>query len=92
MRGDRIMFMIATRPGRTVRKSKNRVQKYAQVQSSGKFKWITDPNAATVFKTASDLLKAVGLRASEVDKITGDITWAEVETQNVNVRHIYNGH
>ncbi len=87
------MFMIATRPGRTTRKAKNRVQKFAQVTSTGKFKWVTNASDATVFKTASDLLYAIGVRAKELDNSpTKDITWAEVEQAGVNVKRIYNGH
>lgn len=87
------MFMIATRPGRSTKRAKNRVQKYAQVQPNGKFKWVTNPNEATVFKTASDLLFAYGIRVGELNNDpTKDVTWAEVEQAGVSVKRIYNGH
>lgn len=91
------MYVIATKPGRTVRRMKNAAQKFAQVQPNAKFKFVTDVNQATLFRSASDLLRAVGLRARTLVNgtrkvgVTGDLTWAEVETSGVRVTRIYNG-
>lgn len=91
------MYVIATRPGRTVRRSKNAVQKFAIVQSDNRFKFTSDVNKATQFRCASDLLKAIGLRARTLRNgsthagVTGDLTWATVETSGVRVTQIYNG-
>ena len=91
------MYVIATRPGRTVRRSKNAVQKYAIVQSDNRFKFTADVNKATQFRSASDVLKAVGLRARTLKNgsnhagVTSDLTWATVENSGVAVTKIYNG-
>lgn len=91
------MLVIATRPGRTVRQSKNNVQKFAIVQADNRFKFTSDVNQATQFRNASDLLKAVGLRARTLKNgashagVTGDLTWATVENTGVRVGKIYNG-
>jgi len=87
------MFMIATKPSRRVRKTKNAVQKFALVTSSGKFKWVTDPNQATLFKTFSDLLFAYASRCAELDgDPTKDVTVAEASQSGVSVSRVYNGH
>ena len=91
------MLLIATRPGRTVRKQKNTVQKYAQVQSSGSFKFVLDPNQATQFRNASDLLHAIGVRArtlvngSRKVGVTRDLTWAHATLAGVSITKIANG-
>jgi len=91
------MLLIATKPGRTVRRSKNAVQKYAQVQSDGRFKFVTDPNQATQFRNASDLLHAVGVRArtlvngSRKVGVTRDLTWAHATLAGVRIDKIANG-
>lgn len=91
------MYVIATRPGRSVSRSKNNVQKFAVVQSDNRFKFTTDVNRATQFRNSSDLLKAVGLRARTLVNgarkvgVTGDLTWATVENTGVRVEKIYNG-
>lgn len=91
------MLLIATKPGRTVKKSKNSVQKYAVVQSDGKFKFTSDPNQATQFRNASDLLYAVGIRArtlvngSRKVGVTRDLTWAHATLAGVSISKIANG-
>lgn len=91
------MLLIATKPGRTVKRSKNAVQKYAQVQSNGSFKFVADPNAATQFRNASDLLYAVGIRARLLVNgtrkvgVTRDLTWAHATLAGVSITKIANG-
>lgn len=92
-----MLFVIATKPGRTVRNRKNAVQKYVQVRVNGLFKFVTDANQATLFRTASDLLRAVGARARLLKNgsthagVTGDLTWAEAQSAGVQISRIYNG-
>lgn len=86
------MLVIATRPGRVVQNSRNAVQKYAVVQQSGKFQFVTDINQATTFTSASAFLRAIGIRARALKGTpTGDLTWAEVEQVGVRQLRIANG-
>ena len=92
-----MFFVIATKPGRAVRNQRNAVQKFVQVRADGKFKFVTDANQATLFRTASDLLRAVGIRArtlvngSRRAGVTSDLTWAEAQQAGVQITRIYNG-
>lgn len=87
-----LQYVIATKPGRTVTKPKNAVQKFAQVRDDDKFKFVTDVNQATVFNAASELLYAAGRRAQELEnEPTHDLTWAEVQRSGVSISRILNG-
>ena len=86
-------YVIATRPGRSVHRASNDVQKYARVQTSGKFKFVTSVNDATIFDTASGLIRALGIRARTLKgNPTSDLTFAEVQQSGVTVTRIANGH
>jgi hypothetical protein len=93
------MFVIATKPGRKVkawyRVHQNGTQKFAVVKANGKFQWVTDINKATLFRSATDLLFAIGVRARNLSGrfggLTKDVTWAEVEQVGVKVKAIANG-
>jgi len=90
------MYVLCTKPARRIAHPNWRVhqvstQKYVQVQPNGKFKFVTNEQQATVFKTASDLLTAVSLRAQQVRKITNDLTWAEATVGGIKVGAPLNG-
>jgi len=93
------MYVIATKPTRIV-KSWYRIhaggtQKFAIVKAGGKFQWVTDLNKATLFRSATDLLYAIGVRARALTGrfgvLTKDVTWAEVEQAGVKMKVIANG-
>jgi len=85
-------YVIATRPGRTVKRPKNNVQKYARVREDKRFKWVASADEATVFESASDLAYALGLRAQSLEgEPTHDVTFGEVSRAGVSVERIYNG-
>jgi hypothetical protein len=86
------MYLIATKPGRTTRKYKNAVQKFARVQPNGKFKWVTSAADATVFKSMPDVLYALQIRAQELEGgPTRDLTIADAQVSTVQVGRFYNG-
>jgi hypothetical protein len=89
-------LVIATKPARRIKNPGWRIhrggtQKFVQVQPNGKFKFVTDANQATIFKSASDFLTAVGVRAQKVRKVTNDLTWADAQVSGVTVGRFANG-
>ena len=90
------MYVICTSPKRDVRHPnwrihQNGTQKYVQVLPTGKFRFVTDVQQATVFKSARDVLTATGIRAQKVRKITNDLTWAEANVSGITVGKPANG-
>lgn len=93
--------VIQTVPGRSTANfrgpSARVATKYAQVQRDHRFKFVPDLTGATVFDSVPEAIKALGLRAQQVNKITDELTIAEVEvarptpTPPIKVKQILNG-
>ncbi len=90
-------YVIQTSPNRATRKYTTPVVKYAIVQSNGKFKFVTDIHQATLFGSAGLAIQAIGFRAKRVNKITADLTLAQVDeviptpAPTRQVRQVLNG-
>lgn len=72
--------VIQTHPNRRTRSYRTTAVKYAQVQPSGKFRWVLNPEDATIVRSAQELCKILGVRARKLRyEPTSDVTFAPVE-------------
>lgn len=99
-----MLCVIQTTPGRSVRNfrgpSAKIATKYVKVRADNKFEFMANLESATVFESVPEAIQAIGRRAQQVNKITDELTIAEVEKgyvaptpppQMLTVKKVLNG-